>query len=99
MEFYEYVKPELLSLLPVLYLMGAALKRSAFADWKIPFALGGTGVLLANVWLLAAEVPQSAAECVKLFACGAVQGLICAGTAVYAHNLFKQYKKKDGEDG
>ena len=97
MDFYQFIKPELLSLLPVLYLLGMALKSSAFADWKIPFALGGAGVLLAVVWMLAGGQPQSLGDILKLIACGVVQGLLCAGATVYAHNLIKQYSEKEGE--
>ncbi len=98
MEMYEYIKPELLSLLPVLYIIGASLKRSSFADWKIPFVLGGAGIILATVWLLANGVPDGAGGVLKLLAFGTAQGLLCAGATVYAHNLVKQYGKRNGDD-
>ena len=98
MDLYEYIKPELLSLLPVLYILGVSLKRSALADWKIPFALGGAGMALATVWLVACGLPGDAGGIIKLLACGAAQGLLCAGATVYAHNLVKQYGKRNGEE-
>ena len=53
-ELVNYIKPELLILAPVLYLLGVALKKAqAFADKYIPLALGAAGVLLAVVWVLA----------------------------------------------
>ena len=98
MDLYEYIKPELLSLLPLLYIIGETLKKSSVSDWKIPFILGLTGIALATVWLVACGVPESADGLVKLVACGAAQGLLCAGATVYAHNLVKQYGKRNGDE-
>ena len=51
----DYIKPELLILIPVLYLIGMGLKKSqSVADRKIPLILGACGVLLAAVYVLAA---------------------------------------------
>ena len=47
MDWNEYLKPELSVLIPVLYLVGAALKKTSVGDWRIPFLLGGGGILLA----------------------------------------------------
>ena len=50
----NYIKPELLILVPVLYLIGIGLKRSqTIDDRKIPLLLGACGVLLAAVYVLA----------------------------------------------
>ena len=97
MDIYKYIKPELLSMLPVLYVIGAALKRSAAADWKIPFWLGAIGIALAEVWLTASGLPASFTEWIKLAFCGIIQGTLCAAATVYAHNLVKQYSKRNGD--
>ena len=39
----EFVKPELLMLIPGLYLVGIGIKKSAAADKHIPLILGCTG--------------------------------------------------------
>ena len=49
----EFIKPELLILVPVLYLIGVALKKSELKDKFIPFILGAVGVLLATIYVLA----------------------------------------------
>ena len=41
----EFVKPELLILIPVLYLIGTGLKNSIFKDNLIPIALGIFGII------------------------------------------------------
>ena len=41
MDFLEYIKPELLILVPVLYVIGMAIKKTALiADKLIPLAVG-----------------------------------------------------------
>lgn len=45
MEFTQYIKPEMLVLVPVLWLIGNALKRTPkVPDWLIPYVLGIMGV-------------------------------------------------------
>ena len=45
----EFVKPELLILIPVLYLIGAGLKNSKFKNNLIPIALGIFGIILSTI--------------------------------------------------
>lgn len=91
----EYVKPELLVLVPVLYILGAGLKKAASVkDEAIPATLGGAGITLAALWLVgstgpAADLPGWA----MLVFTAIVQGLLCAGLAVYGNQLLKQAKK------
>ena len=51
MELNEYIKPELLVLIPVLYLIGVAVKKSKIADKFIPWILGGVSVALSALWI------------------------------------------------
>lgn len=95
MELVEYISPSLLVLLPILYAIGGALKKSRFANWLIPFILGIAGITLACLWLLTVDFPSSAVELVKTMLMGVTQGVLCAAVTVYAHNLVKQYKKRD----
>ena len=99
MEIYEYISPELISLLPILYVIGTLLKRSSIKDWMIPFLLGFIGVILACAWTMASCVMHDAADIFAAIASGTVQGVLCAASTVYAHNLVKQYgKRDDGND-
>jgi len=92
----DYVKPELLSLCVVCYLIGRAAKRSrAVPDKWIPLLLGGVGVSLACVWVCASAVPATLQETLMAVFTGATQGVLCAGASVYAHQLFKQYEKEE----
>ena len=50
----QFIKPELLVLVVVLYFIGLALKSAAFVpDKHIPLVLGIIGILLALLYLLA----------------------------------------------
>ena len=49
----EYIRPELLVLVAVLYIVGKALKASQdVKDKHIPLILGGAGVFLAMLWVV-----------------------------------------------
>lgn len=46
----DYIKPELLILIPVLYLIGMGLKKSqSVADRKIPLILGACGAVFIHI--------------------------------------------------
>lgn len=98
MDFQEYIKPELLILIPVLYLIGAGIKKSNIADKYIPLILGGTGIILSVVYLLATE-PIIGTQAVATAVFTAItQGILCAGASVYVNQLIKQAKRiKNGE--
>lgn len=90
----EFVRPELLVLIPVLYFIGMGLKQAqTFADKYIPVALGGTGIVLSALWVVATSPitgPQSAALAVFT---AIVQGVLVAGCAVYINQVAKQSAK------
>ncbi len=91
----NYIKPELLILVPVLYLIGAGLKNSqSIDDRNIPLLLGLCGVLLATVYVLA-SVPVSGFQTgfAALFT-AVTQGVLCAGGSVYVNQLLKQRGKE-----
>ena len=97
----EYVDENLYVLIPVLYALGAAIKKSRIKDWLIPYLLGGAGILLAVAYLLAFSEIQSAADVFGLIFAGITQGVLCAAGSVYTDNLIKQALKRneDGKDG
>lgn len=91
----EFIKPELLILVPVLYLIGTALKASAAPDKFIPWILGAVGVALSFVWLLATSFPVNAEGVFLLIFTGIVQGVLVAGGSVYVNQLIKQAAKEE----
>lgn len=95
MDFYEYLKPELLVLVPVLYLVGVAIKKSKIADKLIPWILGGVAVALSALWVLANSWPASGAEAAMAVFTAITQGILIAGASVYVNQLVKQTGKEN----
>ena len=91
----EFIKPELLVLVPVLYLVGIALKRSAVADKNIPWILGAAGVVLSYLWIAGTCRMANAQEVVLAVFTGFVQGVLAAGASVYVNQIIKQSKKEE----
>ena len=91
---FEYVSPELLILVPVLYFVGMGLKKAGwFSDTLILVSLGGIGVVLSLLWVLATS-PLSGWQDALLAAFTAiVQGILCSGCSVYINQLGKQANK------
>lgn len=95
-ELVNYIKPELLILAPVLYLLGAALKKAqAFADKYIPIALGAAGVLLAVVWVLATTDMTNYKDALQAVFVALTQGILAAGCSVYVNQIVKQAKNNE----
>lgn len=94
MDFQEFIKPELLILIPVLYLIGAGIKKSNIADKHIPLILGVVGVLLSVVYLLSTEPITSTQEVATAIFTALTQGVLCAGASVYVNQIIKQAKEE-----
>ncbi len=89
MDFKTYVKPEMLVLIPVLYIIGMILKNTQKIDDRfIPAILGSCGMVLSLIWVIGAEGFSG----VGLFT-AITQGILCAGMAVYTNQLVKQTRK------
>ena len=95
MNVLDYIRPELLLIIPVLWVLGKLLKEASFLrDKWIPLILGGAGILLAVCWVGGNAEPFGVTG---LFT-AVTQGILCAGAAVYGHQLVKQIKDKDDTD-
>lgn len=94
----DYIQPELLVLVPVLYIIGLFAKDAkAFPDTRIPAFLGVTGVALAEVWAIASTVPVGFAAWALAAVTAFMQGILCAGAAVYIDQVGKQNAKAKAE--
>lgn len=95
MELMEYIKPELLVLIPVLYLVGVAVKNSKIADKFIPLILGGVSVLLAALWIFSTSEMGGASDVVMAIFTAVTQGVLIAGASVYVNQIVKQVGKDE----
>lgn len=91
----EWIEPACLILVPVLYFAGAFFKRAGgFPDRWIPLTLGGIGVVLGTAVILSTgPFPENGRQWLEALCAGAVQGILCAGTAVYGNQIVRQGKK------
>lgn len=94
MTFVDYIKPELLILVPVLYILGAIIKDSKTVQNRyIPAILGGCGIFLALLYVCGV----SGISATGIFT-GITQGILIAGAAVYTHEFITQLRKDDEEE-
>ena len=82
MDVLPWINESVYIIVPVLFLLGMALKATPkIPDWLIPYILGGGGVLL----------------CCGIMGVGSpavIQGLLAAGASVYADQLGRQLSKR-----
>ena len=90
----NYIRPELLVLVPVLYFLGLALKKSNLNDKYIPLVLGACGIVLAILYTCI--VSKFNLEAIFI---GLTQGVLCAALSVYVNQNWKQlFNKKTDTD-
>lgn len=94
MDVMNYVKPELIVVAIVLYIIGTALKKAQnVKDNAIPFILGGIGIVLSAIWVLANSPLGTAQEVLMAVFTAIVQGILVAGLSTYVNQLIKQAQK------
>lgn len=98
MDLTNYLKPELYILIPVLWLVGKAIKKSSIADKYIPLILGALGIVLSTAYLLPIYVPSTLEGIFELLFSGVTQGILYAAGSVYAQNIIVQAKKSETKD-
>ena len=91
----EFIKPELVVLIPVLYLFGSGLKKSDIADKHIPWILGAASVILCSIFIAATSVIGGWQDALMSVFLGLTQGILCAGASVYVNQLVKQSGKDE----
>lgn len=95
MNYQDYIKTELLILVPVLYFMGIGLKKSKLPDKWIPIVLGVSAVVLSAIWVIATADINGLQEAASAIFTAVTQGILVAGASVYANQLYIQAKKEE----
>lgn len=94
----SYIQPELLAIVPVLYILGMWLKRSEKVhDAKIPRILGLVSIILALIYTLASVPLTDYRSVLKAVFVAVTQGILCAGSSVYFNQLLKQRQKLNSD--
>ena len=95
-QIMNYVKPELIVVAIVLYFIGMGLKKAeAVADKYIPLILGGVGIVLCAVWVLAAGPLATGQDIAMAVFTAIVQGILVAGLSTYVNQIIKQINKAE----
>lgn len=91
MDYTQYVKAELLVLIPVLVILGAVLKKAEWLkDKYIPLILTVVGLVMSCLYVLGTEGVNTA----SIFT-AVTQGILCTGGAVLANQYVKQATKTE----
>lgn len=92
----NYVKPELVILAVVLYLIGIAFKKAELVkDKYIPAVLGLVGIVFAAMYVFATSRFDGASTILMAIFTSVMQGVLCAGLSTYVNQLIKQSKKDE----
>lgn len=96
MNLMDYIKPELLVVAVVCYLLGAALKATTLVkDKYIPLLLGGAGIVLCCIWVAATSELLTPQDWAMALFTAVVQGILVAGASTYVNQLLKQGGKSE----
>lgn len=95
MNYQEYIRSELLILVPVLYFIGICLKVSRLADKWIPLVLGSVSILLSVIWVIGTCDISGVQEASLALFTAVTQGILVAGSCVYANQLYIQSNKEE----
>lgn len=95
MNFQDYIRTELLILIPVLYFVGIGLKKSKLPDKWIPIILGVFAVVLSAISVLSTAEISGLQEVASAIFTAVTQGVLAAGTSVYANQIYIQAKKEE----
>lgn len=95
MRLKEFIKPELLTMIPVLYVIGIGLKKSKLSDTLIPLLLGGISIILSASWTIATSNILTLKDIAYAIFVSVTQGILTAGASVYIHQLYLQSQKKN----
>lgn len=94
MDIMNYIKPELIVVAIVLYIVGCGIKKAeTVKDKYIPYILGISGIVLCAIWVLANSPIGTVQEVLMAIFTAIVQGVLVAGLSTYVNQLIKQASK------
>ena len=95
MDVQDFIKPELIVLAPVLYIIGIYIKKSKIKDKYIPLILGAVSILLCGIWVFSTCGILNFQCVLTAIFTSVTQGILLAGTTVYANQVYLQAKKDE----
>ena len=92
----QYIKPELVIVAIVCYVIGIGLKKTqTIKDKYIPFILGTSSIVLCAIWVFANCPVSTGQEIASAVFMAITQGILMAGLSTYVNQLIKQTKKTE----
>lgn len=96
MDLMQYIKPELVIVAIVCYVIGIGLKKAqTIKDKYIPFILGTSSIVLCAIWVFANCPVATGQEIASAVFMAITQGILMAGLSTYVNQLIKQTKKTE----
>ena len=96
MDLMQYIKPELVIVAIVCYVIGIGLKKTqTIKDKYIPFSLGTSSIVLCAIWVFANCPVATGQEIASAVFMAITQGILMAGLSTYVNQLIKQTKKTE----
>lgn len=95
MEIMNFIKPELIVLVPVLYILGVGIKKSKIPDKLIPLVLGFVSVALCFLWVFSKSEIKVWQDVIYAVFTSVTQGILTAGASVYVNQVYVQHKKSE----
>lgn len=91
----EFIKPELLILIPVLYVIGVGIKKSNIKNNFIPALLGFISVFLTSLYVYSTTDINGTKDIFASIFIVLTQGVLLAAASVYVNQIFKQVRKEN----
>lgn len=83
----KYTKPELVVLVPVLYIITTILEKSKVSSIIIPYIVGGVSILLAGIYTIATAPSYSVSVVLQSVFVSVTQGILYTGASLYIDNI------------
>ena len=95
MDYQNFIAPELLVLVPVLYGAGRVIKDSACPDKYIPAILTALSIGFTILYTFSANPIIGLQAIAQAIFTALTQGILIASASVYTNEMMKQLTKKD----
>lgn len=92
MNIQDYIKPDLIVLIPVLYIIGSSVKKSRVADRWQPLIIILISVLLSSLWVFSTCQCDTWQHVLTALFTSITQGVLIASSSVYLHQIVYQFR-------
>ena len=92
--YQEYVKPELLIVTPILYILAKMMDNSHLDNRKIPWYLLIVSIILSSLYVFSTSDTSSFSKVLSALFTTVIQGVLLSGTTIYGGILGKLMMNK-----